>query len=109
MAQRSPIIQDGILTYLRNGSPVQIALDSSDWHAWLQTASTFTFRDEQGGFTAHKEQGREPPREALLARLPHAAGEAAARLPGPVRGIDTRPLEGRRRNAGRSGGGTRPA
>src|SRR5260221_6663351 len=56
MAQTRPIIQDGILTYLRDGSPVQVGVDSSDWYAWLQTASTFTFRGEHGSFTAHKER-----------------------------------------------------
>jgi len=56
MAQVSPIIQDGILTDLRDGSPVQIVVDSSDWYAWLQTASIFTFRGEEGLFTAHKER-----------------------------------------------------
>jgi hypothetical protein len=56
MAQVSPIIQDGILTDLRDESPVQIVVDSSDWYAWLQTAPTFTFRDEHGSFTAHKER-----------------------------------------------------
>jgi predicted ATPase/DNA-binding CsgD family transcriptional regulator len=56
MAQVSPIIQDGILTALRDGSAVRIVVDSSDWYAWLQTASAFTFRGEQGLFTAHKER-----------------------------------------------------
>ena len=56
MAQVSPIIQDGILTDLRDGTPVQIVVDTSDWYAWLQTASTFTFRGEHGSFTAHKER-----------------------------------------------------
>ncbi len=56
MAQVSPIIQNGILTYPRDGSPVQIVVDSSDWYAWLQAASTFIFRSEQGSFTAHKER-----------------------------------------------------
>ncbi len=56
MAQVSPIIQDGILTDLRDGSPVQIVVDSSEWYAWLQRASTFTFRGEEGLFTAHKER-----------------------------------------------------
>jgi predicted ATPase/DNA-binding CsgD family transcriptional regulator len=56
MAQLSPIIQDGILTDLRDESPLQIVVDSSEWYAWLQTASTFTFRGEQGLFTAHKER-----------------------------------------------------
>jgi len=56
MAQLSSIIQDGILTDLRDGSAVQIVVDSSDWYAWLQTASTFTFRGRDGSFTAHKER-----------------------------------------------------
>jgi predicted ATPase/DNA-binding CsgD family transcriptional regulator len=56
MAQVSPIIHDGILTDLRDGSPVQIVVDTSDWYNWLQTASTFTFRGEEGLFTAHKER-----------------------------------------------------
>src|SRR5215472_16464485 len=56
MAQISPTIQDGILTNLRDGSIVQIVVDTSDWYSWLQTASTFTFRGEQGSFTAHKER-----------------------------------------------------
>jgi len=56
MAQVSPIIQDGILTDLRDGSPLQIVVDSSDWYVWLQTASTFTFRSEHGSFTAYKER-----------------------------------------------------
>jgi predicted ATPase/DNA-binding CsgD family transcriptional regulator len=56
MAQVSPIIQNGILTYLRDGSLVQMVVDSSDWYDWLQTASTFTFRNEHGSFTARKER-----------------------------------------------------
>jgi predicted ATPase len=56
MAQISPFIQDGILTHLRGGSPVQIVVDSTDWYIWLQNASTFTFRGEKGFFTAHKER-----------------------------------------------------
>src|SRR5258708_32625614 len=56
MAQVSTIIQDGILTDLRDESPVQIVVDSSDWYAWLQTASIFTYRGEEGPFTAHKER-----------------------------------------------------
>jgi len=56
MAQISPIIQDGMFIDMRDGSPVQIVVDSSAWYAWLQTASTFTFRGEEGLFTAHKER-----------------------------------------------------
>jgi predicted ATPase len=56
MAQVSPIIQNGILTDLRDGSPAQIVVNSHDWYAWLLTASTFTFRGEEGLFTAHRER-----------------------------------------------------
>ncbi len=56
MALISLIIQDGILTNLRDESPIQIVVDSSDWYAWLQSASTFTFRSEEGFFTARKER-----------------------------------------------------
>jgi predicted ATPase/DNA-binding CsgD family transcriptional regulator len=56
MAQVSPIIQDGILTGMRDGSAVQIVVDSSDWYAWLESASTFSFHGEEGRFTAHKER-----------------------------------------------------
>jgi predicted ATPase/DNA-binding CsgD family transcriptional regulator len=56
MAQVSPIIQEGILTDLQDGFPVQIVVDSCDWYSWLQTASTFIFRGEDGSFTAHIER-----------------------------------------------------
>src|SRR5260221_371024 len=56
MAQVFPIIQNGILTDWREGSPVQIVVDSSNWYAWLQTASTFTFHSKESHFTAHKER-----------------------------------------------------
>jgi len=56
MTKAPPIIQNGILTDLRDGHPTQIAVDSPGWYAWLASASTFTFRSEAGSFTAHKEQ-----------------------------------------------------
>src|SRR6266581_3550077 len=56
MTQTSPIIQDGILTYQLDGQPAQVVVDSADWYGWLETASTFTFRSEDGSFTAHKER-----------------------------------------------------
>src|SRR5215470_7080973 len=56
MAQVSPIIQDGILTYQLDGQPAQLVVDSADWYGWLAAASTFTFRSEDGSFTAHKER-----------------------------------------------------
>ncbi len=52
----TPIIQDGILTYQQDGHPAQVVVDTSDWYAWLQTASTFTFRGKHGSLTARKER-----------------------------------------------------
>ena len=56
MAQTPPIIQDGILTYQLGEQAAQLVVDSADWYGWLETASTFTFRNEDGRFTAHKER-----------------------------------------------------
>ncbi len=72
MALISPIIQDGILTYLRDESPIQIVVDSPNWYAWLQSASTFTFRSEEGFFTARKE------------RAGNRRGSATASCTGPI-------------------------
>lgn len=49
-------IQGNILTYQQSGQPARLFVDSSDWYAWLDTASTFTFQSEHGTFTARKER-----------------------------------------------------
>lgn len=56
MTRTSPIIQDGLLTYHLGEKTAQVMVDSADWYGWLKGASTFTFRSEQGSFTAHKER-----------------------------------------------------
>src|SRR6266699_1356107 len=56
MAQTPPIIQDEVLTYQQDDSTAQVIVGSAGWYAWLETASTFTFRSGQGSFTAHKER-----------------------------------------------------
>jgi LuxR family maltose regulon positive regulatory protein len=56
MRETPPIIQDGILTSQLDGHSVQVVVDSADWYGWLETASTFTFRGEDGSFTAPKER-----------------------------------------------------
>ncbi len=56
MASTPPLIQGETLTYQRDGQPAQLVVDTSDWHVWLSSASTFAFRSEQGTFTARKEQ-----------------------------------------------------
>jgi len=56
MRETPPIIQDEVLTYQQNNSTAQVMVGSTGWYAWLETASTFTFRSGQGGFTARKER-----------------------------------------------------
>src|SRR6266446_9780206 len=56
MAQTPPIILDEVLTYQQDDSSAQVIVGSVGWYAWLETASTFTFRSEQGHFTARKER-----------------------------------------------------
>jgi len=56
MAHTTPLVQDGILTHLQNGQTAQLAVDTPDWYTWLENASSFTFRNASGIFTARKEQ-----------------------------------------------------
>src|SRR5215471_7427650 len=56
MARTPPIVQDGMLTYSQDGQTAQLAVDTPDWHDWLETASTFNFRSGSRTFTARKEQ-----------------------------------------------------
>src|SRR3989440_9537945 len=55
MTSTPPLIQGNTLTYQQSGQPAQLQVDTSDWYAWLTTASTFTFHSEHGTFTARKE------------------------------------------------------
>jgi NB-ARC domain len=56
MTQTPPIIEEETLTYLQGDSTAQVMVGSARWYAWLETASTFTFRSGQGHFTARKER-----------------------------------------------------
>src|SRR5713226_5783192 len=56
MAQTPPIILDEVLTYQQDDSTAQVMVGSAGWYAWLETASTFTFRSGQASFTARKER-----------------------------------------------------
>ena len=56
MAQTPPSIQGEMLTYQQDGQSAQVTVDTAGWYSCLETATTFTFRGEQGSFTAHKEQ-----------------------------------------------------
>ena len=68
MAKTPPIVKDGILTYHQHGSFAQVEVGSSAWYTWLETASSFTFRSEQGSFTARQERaGNRRGRESCAA------------------------------------------
>src|SRR5260370_17826748 len=56
MALTPPIILDEILTDQQGDSTAQVMVGSARWYAWLETASTFTFRSGAGHFTARKER-----------------------------------------------------
>src|SRR2546421_8575972 len=51
-----PLIQGNVLTYQQSDHPTHVLVDTSDWYAWLRTASAFRFQSEQGSFTARKER-----------------------------------------------------
>ncbi len=56
MTSTSPLIQGNTLIYQQSGQLAQVLVDTSEWYAWLSTASTFTFHSEHGTFTARKER-----------------------------------------------------
>ncbi len=56
MTQEYPIVREQALTYRLEGRVQEIMLDTTEWYAWLATASTFTFRGSAGPFTARKER-----------------------------------------------------
>src|SRR5437868_6602082 len=56
MTSTPALIQSYTLTYQHSGQTIQLLVDTSEWYAWLRTASTFTFHSEHGTFTARKER-----------------------------------------------------
>src|SRR5438552_6182060 len=48
------VVQGGILTYQQEGGQVRAVVGSAAWFRWLEQATSFTFRDEPGHFTAQK-------------------------------------------------------
>ena len=56
MAKTPPIVKNGILTCLQDGSSAQVEVGSSDWYAWLETAASYVFQSEHGSFTARQER-----------------------------------------------------
>lgn len=47
-------IRDEILTFQQNGHESTTLVGSPAWFTWLQSATSFTFEDKEGHFTAHK-------------------------------------------------------
>jgi LuxR family maltose regulon positive regulatory protein len=48
------VVVGAILVYQQNKHQATIPLDTLAWFAWLETATSFTFKDQVGSFTAHK-------------------------------------------------------
>jgi len=56
MAQNHPTVQEDTLIYQQDGRTQEIMLGTPEWYAWLDRASTFTFRSASGTFTARRER-----------------------------------------------------
>jgi LuxR family maltose regulon positive regulatory protein len=56
MAAKTPTIEDRVLIYQQDERLVQLTVDTPGWYRWLNSASVFAFRCEQGTFTARKER-----------------------------------------------------
>jgi len=48
------VVLDATLVYQQDGRQVTLSVGTSSWLAWVQTATSFTFKNEEGSFTAHK-------------------------------------------------------
>jgi predicted ATPase/DNA-binding CsgD family transcriptional regulator len=54
LARTTGVVQGGILTSQQDGDEVRVVVGSDVWFRWLEQATSFTFRDEAGHFTAQK-------------------------------------------------------
>src|SRR5713226_4129483 len=48
------VVLDATLVYQHDGCQVTLAVGTPSWFAWLGTATSFTFKHDEGSFTAHK-------------------------------------------------------
>src|SRR5581483_8175368 len=48
------VVRDSTLMYQQDGRQVTLPVGSSSWFSWLQTATSFIFRHDEGSFTARK-------------------------------------------------------
>ncbi|SRR6266487_6845471 len=51
-----PSIEGQILTYQQDEQAQTLMIGTPAWYSWLQTATTFTFTNDKGTFTARREQ-----------------------------------------------------
>ncbi len=56
MLQAVATIKNDTLFYSQDGGDQRIMVGSSEWFAWLTTATSFHFRSEHGTFTARRER-----------------------------------------------------
>src|SRR5947207_8900651 len=56
MPQLVARIENDTLFYSQDGRDQRIIVGSSEWFAWLATATSFHFRSEHGAFTARRER-----------------------------------------------------
>ncbi|HTK11423.1 MAG TPA: LuxR C-terminal-related transcriptional regulator [Ktedonobacteraceae bacterium] len=48
------VVSDGILLYQEGVRKISLSVDSPAWYSWLEQARSFSFRGDEGTFTAHK-------------------------------------------------------
>jgi LuxR family maltose regulon positive regulatory protein len=52
----SGTVYDDTLVYQQGRQEITIVVNSASWFHWLESATSFTFRNSAGNFTAHKER-----------------------------------------------------
>jgi LuxR family maltose regulon positive regulatory protein len=48
------VVLDTTLVYQQSGRQMTLAVGTPSWFSWLQSAASFTFKCEEGSFTAHR-------------------------------------------------------
>jgi len=53
-SKRSGVVSDTILVFQGEAQAITIPVGSPAWYAWLEQVHSFSFRNDEGTFTAHK-------------------------------------------------------
>ena len=56
MAKMTPTVRGEVLVYQRDQHEQVLTVGTTDWYAWLETASSFAFVSQAGSFTARRER-----------------------------------------------------